>query len=223
MSRAGGIWAVVPVKEFGDAKQRLAPVLAPGQRRRLAAAMLEDVLAVLAPVSGLAGIVVVTREPAAREPAERFGARVVGEHAREGQTAAVTAAAAMLAREGAGGMLAVPGDIPLIDAAEIAAVLAAHRPAPAFTIVPAHDERGSNAVLCSPPDAVPLAFGNDSFPPHLAASRAHGIEPTVLRLPGIGLDIDNPADLAHLMQTARGQRPQVLDVLAETALDAAPR
>ena len=27
------------------------------------------------------------------------------------------------------------------------------------------------------------------------AARAHGIEPTIVRLPGIGLDIDHPADL----------------------------
>ncbi|MBV9756927.1 MAG: 2-phospho-L-lactate guanylyltransferase, partial [Alphaproteobacteria bacterium] len=167
MSRPERIWAVVPVKEFAGAKQRLAPALAADQRRRLAAAMVQEVLAVLAAAAGLAGVVVVTCDPEACRLAERFGARVVGEHAREGQTAAVSAAAAMLAREGADGMLAVPGDIPLIGAAEVAAILAAHRLAPAFTIVPAHDGRGSNAVLCSPPDAVPLAFGNDSFLPHL--------------------------------------------------------
>jgi len=63
------------------------------------------------------------------------------------------------------------------------------------TIVPSHDERGSNAVVVSPPDAVPLTFGDDSFHPHLAAARRHGIEPQVVRLPGIGLDIDTAADL----------------------------
>ena len=94
-------------------------------------------------------------------------------------------------------MLTLPGDIPLVTAAEIAQLLAAHRPAPAFTIAPSHDEMGSNAVLLSPPDAVPLRFGDDSFVPHLAAAEACGIAPTVLHLPGIALDIDNPSDLAH--------------------------
>jgi len=93
-------------------------------------------------------------------------------------------------------MLTVPGDIPLVTAAEIAQLLAAHGPAPAFTIAPSRDERGSNAVLCSPPDAVPLRFGEDSFFPHLRAAEARGIRPTVLRLPGIALDIDTPEDLA---------------------------
>jgi 2-phospho-L-lactate guanylyltransferase len=55
-------------------------------------------------------------------------------------------------------------------------------------------------VLVSPPAAVPLRFGEDSFFPHLAAAEARGIVPTVLHLPGIALDIDNPVDLAHFAQ-----------------------
>ena len=78
-------------------------------------------------------------------------------------------------------MMTMPGDIPRLSPAEIAATLAAHRAAPSFTIVPAHDDLGSNAIVCSPPDAVPLRFGEDSFFPHLDAARAQGIEPLVVR------------------------------------------
>jgi 2-phospho-L-lactate guanylyltransferase len=66
--------------------------------------------------------------------------------------------------------------------------------------VPAHDRRGSNAILMTPADAVPLAFGDDSFLPHLDAARRLGIEPVIVPMPGIGLDIDNGHDLALLMQ-----------------------
>src|SRR5581483_5278088 len=112
---------------------------------------------------------------------ERIGARVLTDGAREGHTGAVMAAVRVLASEGRRGMITMPGDIPRITADEVATVLAAHGAAPAFTIVPAHDDRGSNAVLCSPPDAVPLRFGDDSFFPHLDAARARGIEPTIVR------------------------------------------
>ena len=77
------------------------------------------------------------------------------------------------------------------------------RQAPSFTIVPAHDELGSNAVLCAPPAAVPLRFGDDSYFPHLAAARRCGIEPTIVRLPGIALDIDHPADLRMFLRAPR--------------------
>lgn len=208
MKPASDIWAVLPVKAFEGAKQRLSPLLSPAQRRALAEIMLGEVLAALAAARGLAGILVVTCDPRAAEMAVRAGARVTDEGAREGHTGAVVAGLRLLMHEGrASGMLAVPGDIPAVTAAEIEAVLAAHRPAPAFTIAPARDDLGSNAVLCSPPDAVPLRFGDNSFFPHLDAARATGIEPTVVRqVPGIATDIDSPADLAAFLRLPQAAR-----------------
>lgn len=205
------IWAAVPVKEFAGAKQRLAPLLTAEQRRALAAAMLEDVLAVLAQAP-VAGIMVNTVDPLATELARRYGARVVTDAAREGHTSAVTAMARILAAEGHD-MLTVPGDIPRVTAAEVAAVIEAHRPAPSVTIVPARDERGSNAVLCSPPLVIPLRFGDDSFFPHLAVVRSAGIEPTVLKLPGIALDIDQPDDVHALLQAKPAMETRALQSL----------
>jgi 2-phospho-L-lactate/phosphoenolpyruvate guanylyltransferase len=190
------LWAVVPVKELDRAKERLAPQMSSELRRRLMLAMLEDVLAALAATPGLAGIAVVTIDPAARRLAANYGCRVVETGARDGHTGAVAAAARLLAEEAQPGMLTLPGDIPLVTPPEITQLLAAHRPAPAFTIAPSRDERGSNAIICSPPDAVPLRFGEDSFLPHLRAAETCGIRPTVLRLPGIALDVDTPQDLA---------------------------
>ena len=191
------IWAVVPVKDTAAAKQRLAPALAAGLRKEFALAMLEDVLSALAEARGLAGRILVTTDPAAILLAANYDCECQIEGAAGGHTGAVMAAARRLAAEGRGGMLTLPGDIPLVTAEEIERLLAAHRHAPSFTIAPSHDEKGSNAVLMSPPEAVPLRFGDDSFFPHLAAAAANGIAPTVLHLPGIALDIDNPADLAH--------------------------
>jgi len=195
-----GVWAVVPVKELEGAKQRLSSCLSPEERRALAAIMLEDVLDAVSAVRELAGVLVVTVDPVATSLAGRYGAHVVTEGARVGHTGAVTAAARLLAREGRAGMMTMPGDIPRLAPAEITATLVAHRPAPAFTIVPAHDDLGSNTIVCSPPDAVPLRFGEDSFYPHLDAARDSGIDPLVLRHPGIGMDIDNPVDLIAFLK-----------------------
>ena len=197
MGNMNSIWAVVPVKDTAGAKTRLAPALPPDLRPAFFLAMLEDVLAALAAVKGLAGLMLVTTDPAAIGLAARYGAECWADGADAGHTGAVMAAARRLDRDGRGGMLTVPGDVPLVTASEIEELLAAHQSAPSFTIAPSHDEKGSNAVLMSPPDAVPLRFGDDSFVPHLAAARARGIAPTVLHLPGIALDIDNPADLLH--------------------------
>jgi 2-phospho-L-lactate guanylyltransferase len=197
MSDTKGIWAVVPVKDTSAAKQRLAAAVPPPLRQALMLAMLEDVLMALAEAPGLAGRSLVTTDPMAQRLATRYRADWLTEGAADGHTGAVAAAARHLAANGAAGMLTVPGDIPLVTADEITQLLEAHRPAPAFTIAPSHDEQGSNAIIVSPPEAVPLRFGEDSFFPHLAAAEAHGIRPTVLHLPGIALDIDNPVDLLH--------------------------
>jgi 2-phospho-L-lactate guanylyltransferase len=104
-------------------------------------------------------------------------------------------------------MMQVPTDIPLIQPADIKDVLAAHSE---FTIVPARDDKGSNTVVCSPADGVPLRFGDDSFFPHLDAARAHGIVPRVVRKTRIGLDIDGPEDLALFGETPSSTRAYAL-------------
>jgi 2-phospho-L-lactate guanylyltransferase len=190
-----GIWAVIPIKETQGAKQRLAADVPAHLRQELVLTMLEDVLAAVSQVPTLAGIAMVTLDIKATALARRYGARVLTGDARGGHTAAVAAAARMFADEGASGILQLPGDVPLVTASEIIQVLALHRLAPSFTIVPSHDDLGSNTVVVSPPTKVPLTFGDDSFFPHLAAARRHGIDPQVVRLPGIGRDIDNIGDL----------------------------
>ncbi len=207
------LWAVVPVKERVSAKERLSPMLRPETRQALALAMLEDVLAALTATPGIAGLLVVTVDPEAGRLAANYGARLIEVGARDGHTGAVTAAARLLAAEQRSGMLTLPGDIPLVTPAEIARLLAAHLPAPSFTIVPSHDERGSNAIACSPPDAVPLRFGENSFYPHLKAAEMAGIRPNVVHLPGIALDIDNPEDLVSFMRIDSSTRARA--VLAE--------
>ena len=201
------IWAVVPVKALGEAKSRLGPQLSAPVRETLARAMLEDVLDALVQVRGLAGLIVVTVDPLATSIASLHGAIVYRDGATEGHTAAVMAAAKRLQSEHRGGMLTVPSDIPAVNAAEIEALLGRHRETPAFTIVPAHDGRGSNAIVMSPPAAVALAFGGDSFGPHVTAARRAGIEPTIVTgLTGIARDVDDHDDVVALLETRRSVR-----------------
>jgi 2-phospho-L-lactate guanylyltransferase len=199
MISAGDIWAVVPIKETVFAKGRLAPVFSQAFRRRLALTMFTDVMGALAAVPDLTGIVVVTLDPDATGVALQFGAQVWTDGARDGHTGAVAAAARRVGRSGAG-MLTLPGDIPLVSPADVQRVLRAHHARRAFTIVPARDEQGSNTILCTPADAVPLRFGSDSYFPHLVAARRCGLEPTVVDIPAIALDLDEPSDVDEFMK-----------------------
>lgn len=199
------VWAVIPVKETKNAKQRLAGVMNGFDRISLALAMVEDVLDAVTQVKELAGVIVVTDDPAVSTIAARLGAVVTSDHAHEGYTDAVMATARRLDSEG-WAMLTVSIDIPLISPADIRAVLAARCADPSFTIVPARDLQGSNAVLMSPAAAVALSFGDNSFYRHLDAARSVGISPTVVGAPEIELDIDTPKDLSLLMRMTSPKR-----------------
>jgi len=210
------LWALVPVKNLQHAKQRLSDILAPAERHAFFHAMLEDVLSVLSACQGLAGIALVTRDREAKVLAARYGARVLEEQRNRGHTAASSFGAHTLAAEGATGMVQLPADIPLVSVQDIDALLQAHACAPSVTLAPSRDERGSNAVACSPPDLLPLRFGDDSYFPHLNRARALGIEPGIVHRPGLALDVDTADDLRAFLATPSATRAR--DYLISTGI-----
>ena len=126
---------------------------------------------------------------------------------------ALEEAASYLRDRGARGMLIVPGDVPLIDAAEINALLAQHHAQDSrVTIVPDRDSSGTNALLLSPPGCIGLRFGIDSCRRHTQSARDAGLSASVVNLPSLALDIDTAEDLTQLR--LRGQGTQAHAVLA---------
>lgn len=198
-SKHRGLWAVVPAKLLAETKRRLMPLLSRDEREALACAMLSDVLSALTRTRSLAGVMVITGDAKAASLADAAGAFVLTDTENMGTTAAVTHAARQLAAMGREGMLVVPADVPTITPADIDAIVAAHRAAPAVTLVPASIDGGTNALACSPPDAIPFCFGDDSFRRHREAAKACGIEPQILQLPRVAQDIDRPDDLAAIV------------------------
>ena len=192
------MWVVIPVKDFDAAKQRLSGLLDADERRALATAMLEDVAAAAAGARGCDAVALATRDATAIDLAAAHGFAVIEDRDNAGHSAALAGAVAELRRRGVDAMATLPGDIPLVTAPEIDALLAAHDRLGGMTIAPSGDKRGSNGVVLTPPDAVPLRFGPDSFLPHLDAARARGIEPRIVERPGFALDIDTGDDLRRL-------------------------
>lgn len=199
--RSSDIWAILPIKNFDRAKQRLGSALSQAERSALFAASCEDVLQALCACTSLGGVIVVTREPQAEALARDYGARIVGEQENRGHTSATSLGARILAQEGMPGMIQVPGDLPLLSPGDIDAVLSVHGAAPAVTIAPSRDELGSNAVASSPPDFLPLRFGDNSFHPHCATARRLGVEPAVVKRPAFQLDLDTPEDLRQFVSS----------------------
>jgi 2-phospho-L-lactate guanylyltransferase len=171
--------------------------------------MLEDVLTALQ--AALPGrVFVVTTDALVMEIAERHGARCLVEPANRGHTEAVAFAQREALTRGAVRFLTIPGDVPCVTPEEIDTVCS---PTGAgVTLVPSLSGFGTNGALLSPPDAMPLKFGEPSFDNHLVAARQRGLIPVVRELAGLGLDIDAPEDLPLLLE--RGQHTRSATLLA---------
>jgi 2-phospho-L-lactate guanylyltransferase len=192
--------AILPVKGFERAKQRLRERVPDGPRAGLAEAMVRDVLRALAACDGLHGVIVVTAEPVAAAVAREAGAEVVHDPAESGQSDAVALGVRRARERGAARVLAVPGDCPALDPAELDELLASPE---AVVIVPDRHGTGTNALLLSPPDAIAPSFGPDSRARHEAAAQASGRPWAVRTVATLGMDADTPDDLAALEASGR--------------------
>ncbi|HEU4397637.1 MAG TPA: 2-phospho-L-lactate guanylyltransferase [Actinomycetota bacterium] len=181
---------LVPVKALAAAKGRLAPWLSPLERRLLAIAMFEDVVAALQATPGLAAPLVVSPDREMWRRAEAIGCRVVEEPAGgEGLNAALARAAG---NAGDDGLLVVAADLPLASAAGLRRVLKAAALAP-VVVVPSHDGDGTNVLAWREPASFAPRFGPGSATRHLSVPGAVRVDD-----PQLAMDVDTVEDLRLL-------------------------
>lgn len=184
---------IIPIKSLALAKHRLTAVLTPCERAGLVLAMLEDLLDTIAGLDH-GSVLVVASDDAVFDIARKFGARPVKENQPIGYNEAV---ALGFAKVPAGRDVAVlPGDIPLASACELSALITGTKKGERhLRLVPAHDRQGTNGLFQSTKGLIKQAFGPNSFANHIYASHECGVRPEIIEAPGLGLDIDTPADL----------------------------
>jgi 2-phospho-L-lactate/phosphoenolpyruvate guanylyltransferase len=200
------VTALIPVKGFRNAKQRLSVLLGSAEREALAEAMFRDVLSQVLQAHGLKETVVVTGDDKVAAIAGSLGARVILENAETGETAAVDFARTSLKDGGDEAVMIIPGDLPLVRSGDIESVLAQvpdGQIAPFALLVPSHDRLGTNALLLAPPDIIKLRFGYDSFRYHLSQVSAQGLPVRCFENERIALDIDEPKDLERYLAISR--------------------
>ena len=203
--------AILPVKNFGFAKQRLASSLGTGSRQALAQAMFLDVLAALRRTRGIEQVVIVASEPSVEFAADD-DVVVLEDHDGDGQSAAASIGIRWAEASGYERVLLVPGDAPLLAAAELDALLdGAEAEATAVVIVPDRHHTGTNGLLLTPPSAIAPSFGPSSCERHVHAAETAGVSHRVERVASLLFDVDTSDDLA------------VVSAAIEAAHAAAPR
>ena len=221
--------AVLPIKSFDRAKQRLAERVGAPERATLAAAMVGDVLEALGAVRGLDAVLVVTAEPHAAAAAADAGLHVIEDPDEAGHSEAALLGIAAALRAGAERVLLVPGDCPALDAAEVDRLLArdAARAADApkrVVIVPDRHGSGTNALVLTPPAVMPPSFGPGSLARHAGMAAGAAADVRVAGIRSLQLDVDTPGDLAALRTALGGlpgAAPRTRALLTQLALAAA--
>ncbi|MGI8412891.1 MAG: 2-phospho-L-lactate guanylyltransferase [Solirubrobacteraceae bacterium] len=191
--------AILPVKHFAAAKERLGDKLTPGTRRALAEAMFSDVLVALRRARRVEEILVVTADAGAQQIAAGHGATPLGAEER-GHTTAAELGVDWALESGADRALLVPGDCPLLVPAQLDQLIERAAGPRSALIVPDRHGTGTNALLLTPPDSMAPAFGAGSRERHVVNARALGIEHEVVEVPSLALDVDTIEDLAAVRE-----------------------
>jgi 2-phospho-L-lactate/phosphoenolpyruvate guanylyltransferase len=192
--------AILPIKSFAQAKQRLRNGLSSHDRRALVEAMFADALVALGRVSEIERIVVVSADRVAQRIAGGYGASIVEDDER-GHNAAATLGIQSLLEEGTERVLIVPGDCPMLSPADINTLLEHPTGDRSVLIVPDRHGTGTNALLLTPPDVLSPSFGPDSCRRHVAEASQAGVPSEVVELDSLALDIDTTDDLEALHRT----------------------
>lgn len=194
----GATWALVPLRGLEAAKSRLGGQLDAEERLDLVTGLLERTLEAAAGCPLVDRVLLVSPDPAALELGQRIGVEVLREPGR-GLNAALEAARDHAVAAGAGTLVVIPADLPRVSPEAISHVIAAADAAwlpgrPIVVLVPDRHGGGTNALLVSPPDAIPFSFGRGSHAAHKAAAAASGAG--YVEVDGeLSLDVDTPDDL----------------------------
>jgi 2-phospho-L-lactate guanylyltransferase len=214
--------AVLPIKRFGAAKQRLVQDLSEGTRRALTEAMITDVLIALRRARRVDDVLVVSGEHAAVALAAGYdAAAVIDDPDDAGHSAAAMRGVQAALERGATRVLLVPGDCPALDPVELDALLA--RPddrGPEVIVVPDRHGDGTNALLLTPPDVMRPAFGPGSRARHEHLAREAGAAVEAVAVTSLGLDIDTLDDLEALraaLESRRGGASHTRGLLAQVS------
>lgn len=194
------IWAVLPLKDFMNAKQRLSGVLAPHERRGLFQTMVEDVLDALDQCALIEKVLIISDDPTAEMLGARYNAVTLTEAKSEkpGLNTAVQQAAEYLVKKGADTMLVIHGDLPLASSDDLSALCEQHQ-GQGVTIAPDTAGDGSNVMLCSPPDVISFHYGAGSCQLHCREAERNDIGLQVIPKAGLAIDVDSPCDLVQLI------------------------
>ena len=194
--------ALVPLKDLVLAKTRLSGVLTSVERRALAQAMVEDVLAVLSSHQHITHITLVSDDPGASMLAHKYGADCWTESSLgcRGLNPLIQCASERLLNTRGEPLVVLHGDLPLLTEEDISLVVESQQALGGLIVGCDSKGVGTNLLAFNAASTPRFCFGADSCAAHIASAKNAGVAVQVLQRSGIGLDVDEAPDLRCIME-----------------------
>ena len=183
---------------------RLAGVLTPGQRRQLSLCMLEDILDTLAGSAPVGGATVVSCDTDVMELARAKGVEVLDTGTDGGYGADVLKGIEHISGKGMDKALIIPADVPELEQQDLVCLDRVHRSG--VTLCPAANDGGTNGLVFTPPLAMELKYGENSFDEFRREAEQRRIPLNVEKPTGLARDMDLPEDLLALLKQPGANR-----------------
>ena len=196
---------VIAVRGGRGAKSRCAEMLCAADRAALTAVMLDDMLAALTLCPEASQVWVVTPTATLADAARASGARTIRQPRAAGVNAAFRLAMSEIGEVAPyEPLVLMPGDLPLLAPADLAAALLLAR-THAAVLAPSSDG-GTGLIALRAGARLAPAFGASSFQRHAAAASRRGLSLAVIGAESLSRDVDRPADLFEVLQRAPATR-----------------
>jgi 2-phospho-L-lactate/phosphoenolpyruvate guanylyltransferase len=188
------VHALIPLKQTMHGKTRLARALSEAERAELVRVMAEHVVRTVAAARGVLRVHLLTSDASV---APRNCAQIADRGME--LNASIAHAARELRSQGAEALLIVHGDLPFLTTEDVHALL---RASAEDAVVAATDlaEAGTNALVFSLARNFATCFGPGSLAAHRLAAEAAALRFHLVRRPGLAYDIDEPGQLAELLE-----------------------
>lgn len=188
-------WVIMPVKPLLRAKSRLADVLTPAEREKLALGMFEHNLELLSKVPEVDNVLVITRDTKALAVARDYGATTVAESGQPELNPALMRATEFVRTMGADAVMILPTDIPLLCEDDVQQVIRLGELPGTIVLAADRAQDGTNVMLVNPPGAIRYTYGPGSFVAHRSQAELEGLNVRIYESPRVALDVDTAADL----------------------------
>lgn len=203
-------WLLIPVKSLHTGKSRLRAVLADDARLALNELFLRRMLEAARRFPGRERTAVISDCESVLRIAAACGVRTVPQTSGPGLNRAAREGIVKLRRLGAGDVVLITCDLPMVQAADLRELADSRLSEGQIVICPDKHGTGTNAILVPGEAHMEFRFGEGSLSRHCHEALRAGFVPRLHVNHGIAFDVDTPQDLASWVR-AIGQRPSAAD------------